>query len=292
MPFSVPHLFFRDSANMEAERRTRVCGAYRVTVWLTEKGGSKVKHPLTLFGLFCLAISIVPLFLMARENYINNLMFDRYDIARAYTEDGFPSALDTQKIEVNGFTIETREEPTGRKAPEPWWNIEENGEADDIVKLQLLVNGKEISNADEIALSVSDSGSRYWSWLDVLLVKDKKNDEEQIAIVQRLSDDSVMQENYRWKIISIAEDGELSEEEIQYRTRSENPLAVRLINFSGTALISMGYYSDLLHYYPSLFYPVLYPFGTAAFGVILVLLGFFLQRRKKRNAAAASRALL
>lgn len=251
-----------------------------------------MKHPLTLFGLFCLVISAVPLFLMAREIYINNSMVDRYDISHAYIEQGFPTVLDAQKIEVNGFTIETREEPTGRKAAESWWTTEEGAEENDIVKLQLLVNGKEVSEADEIAPDRDGGGSRYWSWLDVLLVKDKKSDEEHIAIVQRLSYNSVMQENYRWKIISIAEDGELSEKEIQYRTRSENPLAVRLITFSGTALMSMGYYSDLLHYYPSLFYPVLYPFGTAAFGVVLVLLGFFLQRRKKRNAAAASRALL
>lgn len=251
-----------------------------------------MKHPLTLFGLFCLAISAVPLFLMAREIYINNSMVDRYDISHAYIEQGYPTELDTQKIEVNGFTIETREEPTGRKVAESWWNTEEGAEENDIVKLHLLVNGKEISKADEIAPARDEGGSRYWSWLDVLLVKDKQSGEEHIAIVQRLSDNSVMQENYRWKIISVAEDGALSEEEIQYRTRSENPLAVRLITFSGTALMSMGYYSDLLHYYPSLFYPVLYPFGTAAFGVILVLLGFFLQRRKKRNAAAASRALL
>ena len=184
---------------------------------------------------------------------------------------------------MNGFTIEIREEPAGRKAPKAWWDEEGSVEEGDIVRIQFLVDGKEVSEADEIGLSDNDGGSRYWSWLDVLLVKDKKTGKENIAIVQRLSDDSLMQEDYQWKIISITEDGDLTEERIEYRTRSENPLAVRLIRVSGTSLIAMGYYSDLLHYYPSLFYPILYPFGTAILGGILLLLGVLLQRRKKRQ---------
>ena len=31
----------------------------------------------------------------------------------------------------------------------------------------------------------------------------------------------------------------------------------------------MSYYSDLLHYYPSIFYPILYLFGTAALFITL-----------------------
>lgn len=240
-----------------------------------------MKHPLTVFGLVCIVISFVPLFLMARETYINNSINKRYDISHTYMEHGFPSSIDTQKIEVNDFTIEIKEEPTGKKAPKTWWDTEEG--SGDIVKLQLLVNGKEVSAADDIALSSSNRSSRYWSWLDVLLVENKKNGQEQIAIVQRLSEDNAIQEDYRWKIIFIAEDGKLSEEEIQYHTRSENLLAVRLIGFSGTSLIGMGYYSDLLHYYPTLFYPLLYPFGTMAAGIILLLLGLFLQRQRGRH---------
>ncbi|MGM9950699.1 MAG: hypothetical protein ACI33P_11255 [Lysinibacillus sp.] len=242
-----------------------------------------MKHPFTLFGILFILLSVVPLFLMAREVYIKESINERYEISHIYMGQGFPSTIDTQKIEVNGFTIEIREEPTGKKAPQTWWDAEENVEGGDIARIQLVVDDKEVSNADEIWLSNRERGSRYWSWLDVLLVKDKKTDKENIRIVQRLSDDDAMQEDYRWKIISIAEDGDITEEEIKYQTRSENPLAVRLIQYSGTSLISMGYYSDLLHYYPSLFYPILYPFGTAATGVLLLLLGVLLQRRKKRR---------
>lgn len=245
-----------------------------------------MKHPLTIFGLLCIAISLVPIFLMARETYINNSMSERYDISRTYTEQGFPSTIDLQEIKVNGFTIEIKEELTGKKAPQTWFDAEEEVEGGEIVRLQLLVDGKEVSDADEIWLSNRNHGSRYWSWLDVLLVKDKQTGKEHIAIVQRLSDDNARQEDYRWKVIYISENGGISEEQIEYSTRSEHPLAVRLIVFSGTSLIGMGYYSDLLHYYPSLYYPVLYPFGTTVIGGILILLGFFLQRRKVRQANA------
>lgn len=287
MAFSVIHSRFRHNERSEVERRNRVCGIVHVkVVLLTTRGGEKMKYPLTIFGLLCIAISLVPLFLMAREKYINHSIGERYDISHTYMEQGFPSIINVPKIEVNGFTIEIKEELTGKKAPQTWFDVEEGVEGGEIVRLQLLVDGKEVSDADEIWLSNRDPGSRYWSWLDVLLVKDKQTGQEQIAIVQRLSEDTVMQEDYRWKVIYISEDGGISEEQIEYGTRSEHPLAVRLIVFSGTSLIGMGYYSDLLHYYPSLYYPVLYPFGTTVIGGILILLGFFLQRRKGRQSNA------
>lgn len=71
-----------------------------------------------------------------------------------------------------------------------------------------------------------------------------------------------------WKLIRISPEGEVSEETVSYADRSLHPLAVRLINYSGTSLMAMGYHSDILHGYPSLFFPLLYPFLTGVIGLI------------------------
>lgn len=134
------------------------------------------------------------------------------------------------------------------------------------MKLHLFVNGKEITQASEIWLSNRNRGSRYFSWLDILTVNEK------VAIVQRLTDDHEPMNNRRWKIIWIDEKANITEDKISYQKREENPLAVRLINVSGTSLMSMGYYSDILKGYPSIFFPLIYPIVTGLVGILLCII--------------------
>lgn len=242
-----------------------------------------MKHPFTMIGLVLVLLSSFPLFLMAREDYIQNKIMDRYEVAHSYTQQGWSEPIDVQSITVNDIHIELQEIPTGKKATRTMWDADEGVEAGDIVQLQILVDGKAVSSADEIWLSNRDRGGRYWSWLDVLRVKDKKTQTERIAIVQRLTDDDEQYENRAWKIVWIDVDGTVTEEKMTYAERSDNPLGVRLTMFSGTTLMSMGYYSDIFHYYPSLLYPILYPFGTVILGLLLMAIGVFRQMLARRN---------
>src|SRR5699024_463350 len=122
------------------------------------------------------------------------------------------------------------EELTGKKAPLTTFDKDENVPPGDIVNIHLLVNGTLVSEPSEIWLSNRDRGSKYFSWLDIVTVKDFRNGESFVKIIQRISDDDEM--DYReWKIVSIDSRGDVTEEKINYGTRSENPLAVKLINF-------------------------------------------------------------
>lgn len=96
------------------------------------------------------------------------------------------------------------------------WDEEEKAPSGDIVKVQFLLNDQKISTPDEIWLSNRDRGSRYFSWIDILTVKDRKTGEEQVSIVQRLTDDSQPMETRKWKIITIAQNGEVDEEVLSY----------------------------------------------------------------------------
>lgn len=233
------------------------------------------KNWLTI-GMILLLLSCWPLFLMGREMFTDKIIQLRYEIEHADASQGFPTTLDSQHVSYQGLDIALVEMPTGKLAPLTTHDIYENVEPGEIVQLQWLVNGQPVSTADEIWLSNRDKGARYYSWLDVLQVKDKRSKTEKLALVQRLTDDNTLMNNRAWKIIWVDLDGTVTEEQLTYADRSSNPLGVRIISHAGTALMGMGYYSDLMHVYPSLFYPILYPGMTALFGLFFLLLGTFL----------------
>lgn len=241
-------------------------------MWEVSRGHG-MRKKLFIIGLILVAISSIPLFQMIREEITNWKLNTRYTIKQAYSEEGFPTNINTQKIEVNNHLIQITEEATGRKGSLTSWDKDEGVEAGDIVKLHLLIDGKEVTKADEIWLSNRERGSRYFSWLDVLTVNEK------IAIVQRLTDDDDAMEDRRWKIIWVDEEGDITEDKISYQERGKNPLAVKLINVSGTSRMSMGYYSDILMGYPSILFPFVYPLGTGLIGIFICILAFLLRKK-------------
>ncbi len=238
-------------------------------------------------SLLLLAVSYPPMFNMSREMWTDARVSSRYVVDHAYVRDGFPHIIDQDSIEWKGHLIEIKEQDTGRDAPQTHWDLKEGVPGGDIVSVQIMLNGEAIGEPVEMWLSNRQRGSRYFSWLDVLKVSDQVEHVKTAAVVQRLTDDDTRMDDRRWRILHIAEDGSWREEEVSYRERSSNHLAVRLIRVSGTRLMAMGYYSDTLHYYPSLLFPLLYPWGSTAVGVLMLVIGGFLVRgdlRAKRRS--------
>lgn len=236
------------------------------------KGVERMRKNLFMISLILFVISALPLFQMIRERVTTWKLDNRYTIEQAYAQ-GFLTHNDVSEIVVNGHLIEIVEEKTGEKGTLTYWDENEGVKPGDIVKLHLSIDNKEVTTTDEIWLSNRDRGGRYYSWLDILTVNDD------IAIVQRLTDDNGAMEDRRWKIIWIDEKGKLTEDQVSYYDRSENPLAVRLINISSTSLMGMGYYSDILFTYPTIFFPLMFPWGTGLFSVLFFIIAF-LQRKK------------
>ncbi len=231
-----------------------------------------MRKNLFMISLILFVISALPLFQMLRERVTTWKLDNRYTIEQAYAQ-GFLTHNDVSEIVVNGHLIEIVEEKTGEKGTLTYWDENEGVKPGDIVKLHLSIDNKEVTTTDEIWLSNRDRGGRYYSWLDILTVNDD------IAIVQRLTDDNGAMEDRRWKIIWIDEKGKLTEDQVSYYDRSENPLAVRLINISSTSLMGMGYYSDILFTYPTIFFPLMFPWGTGLFSILFFIIAF-LQRKK------------
>lgn len=239
---------------------------------------------LLVISFLLFAISSIPLFQIVRELKIDADISSRYAVEHAdIDESGFRQIIDKNKITIEGVEVDIVEESTGKKAPLTTFDRDENVPAGDIVNIYLLVNGELASEPSEIWLSNRNRGSKYFSWLDIVTVKDYRTGELFVKIIQRLSDDDEM-EHREWKIISIdSVTGEFTEEKINYKTRSENPLAVKLINFSNTALMSLGYRSDIMQGYPSLIFPIIYPFITGLLGLIGIILLSIKMLEKRRD---------
>jgi hypothetical protein len=224
---------------------------------------------LSAISILLLAISVSPLFNYLREYSLEDQINQRYEIHHA---EKVHNIIGVQELTVEGMNIKILEEHTGRKASLTSWDEEENVPPGDIVNIRFLLNDKEITGSDEIWLSNRDRGSRYFSWLDIVTVYDRETAEQQINIVQRLTEDSQPMESRAWKIITISPGGSVKEDILNYSERGNNHLGVKLVNFSGTSLMAMGYYSDITKAYPSLFFPLLYPFLTGMAGIILLII--------------------
>ncbi|XEC92642.1 hypothetical protein AB6A23_14670 [Paenibacillus tarimensis] len=224
-------------------------------------------------SILFIAISLNPMFLMIKEHWTGTQIMNRYEVDHAYIKDGYPRILDAREIEVEGMRIEILEKDTGKDAPETFWDKEEGVPGGAIVTVQIRINGVNIAEPTELWLSNRDRGSRYFSWLDVLTVKDRTIQENSIAIVQRLTDDEGRMEDRKWRIVSVKYDGTWKDEVLTYKERSENPLGVRMVTVSGTSMMAMGYHSDILQSYPTLFFPLIYPWITSVIGVMLLVIG-------------------
>jgi hypothetical protein len=241
---------------------------------------------LSIISFFLLAISFYPLFNYIREYIISDQINQRYEIGHA--EKGY-NTLNVQELTVDDQNIKIQEENTGKNAELTLWDEEENVPPGDIVKIQFLLNDQKISTPDEIWLSNRERGSRYFSWIDILTVKDRKTGEKEINIVQRLTDDNQPMDQRKWKIITISHDGTIEEKVLSYAHRSDNRLGVKLIEFSGTSLMGMGFYSDITKSYPSVLFPLIYPLLTGVIGIfLLIIIGVqlwieFLHRRVIRK---------
>ncbi|ENQ3108694.1 hypothetical protein SAMN04488168_1559 [Bacillus sp. 491mf] len=236
-----------------------------------------------IFAFILLTLSCIPMFHILRELWIVTKIENTYEIHEAYIDkDGFESSLDVQELNVNGINLKIEEEKTNKLAPLTIFDAEENVPPGEIVKIHLFINNKEVSIPDEIWLSNRQKGGKYFSWLDVLTVKNKRTDEQQVYFVQRLTNDHDPMKKRKWKIICINQDGTSFEKRFTYAERSNHNLGVELINFSDTGLMSMGHHSDIMGAYPNVFFPLLYPILTCLLGVILLIIAIVLRINKKK----------
>lgn len=114
--------------------------------------------------------------------------------------------------------------------------------------------------------------NRYHGYFGVLTVEEKGI--EKFVAIQRVSGTAFTPDkNLSWRILSIDSRGQVQEDRFTFDELGEVPQRVNMINLTTTSPSAVGYHSDILLGWPSLIFPLAYPFGTALVGLIFVVLG-------------------
>jgi len=175
---------------------------------------------------------------------------------------------------------------------------------DDLVypsDILISVNGETIETLEDYPVQLHEDGGisvegldRYNDAITYWIVEDKYTDKDFFAIVvlrngydMRAHGDGEVMPGYvdieerEFKLIAVQKDGTVSEELFTFENKSKLQTQLITENFSGP----IHYYLPPGYYYPSLLYPLLYPWITMITGLGLMLFNFPYDLIKKRDKA-------
>lgn len=125
--------------------------------------------------------------------------------------------------------------------------------------------------------------NRYHGYFGVLITEDQED--EKLILIQRVSGiDFVQEKDLAWRTLTIEEDGHVQEDYFTYDERAKIPKRVDYINTTMTSPFALGYKSEILQGWPSVFFPLLYPIVSGVIGFVLIILGGINVLRRKSSA--------
>jgi hypothetical protein len=222
---------------------------------------------LLISGLLVLGVSAPPLLLMAREAAVSRSVSARYTVERIISTA--PGIHDSSlEAEIGGHRVQLLDEyPIKARVPFEDESLTRPG------TVRIVVDGKVRSTPVAATVRVNKrDANRYWGFSYLQRLHDRDGTES-LVVAQRLGGN-------RYRTVSVFADGNVVEDEFGYADRCELP--VRAILIRNVVPHPSGYCSDVLQVWPSIFYPVLYPWvsgllGGAFVGVALVA-GYFRRR--------------
>ncbi|TYP78225.1 hypothetical protein [Paenibacillus methanolicus] len=151
--------------------------------------------------------------------------------------------------------------------------------------LQITINGVDWSTGGqaEVRPAYLDE-NRYHGYYGMLLVREEG--EERLVLVQRA--DGVgfnfKPETLAWRMLSVDRRGAVTEQRVAYGEWKDQPELANYVNQSNATPVSVGYRSGILQVWPSLFFPILYPFASGGGGLLmLAAVGLSLPFRRRNS---------
>jgi hypothetical protein len=222
-----------------------------------------------IIGLSLLGISAPPLFLMAREVAIGSVVTKRYPVERIVSsEKGMESGA--LRAEVGGHVVELVDNRP--VVPEEPFKINDAREPGSV---SIRVDGRVVSTPVKAIVRLHrQDANRYWGYVYLMRVVDREGP-ERLVVAQNLG-----QGEYR--TVSVFADGNIIEDKFTYGARCSPPIRAELIR--SVVPHPSGYCSDVMQVWPSLFYPILYPWFSGLAGFMsLGLAGVRWCRRRARG---------
>jgi hypothetical protein len=228
---------------------------------------------LVAIGIVLVTVSVYPLLLMSREAIVGHRVSQRYAV-EATQVHGPVGIAHSLTAELGGHRVELTDDqlPFAR---EPF-TIEE-GRSTGLVRV--MVDGRSVSSpVTAVIRRAYNDANRYWGYVYLKRLKDLRGP-ERLVVAQNLGVAG-------YRTISVFADGTIIEDAFEYSARCSPP--VRALLIQPVVPHPNGYCSDVLQVWPSIWYPILYPFFSGALGGILLLIGVI----RSRKPAAAVRARL
>ncbi len=219
-----------------------------------------------IIGLGLLVVSTPPLFLMAREVAVGSVVRERYAVERIVSsEKGMEGG--GLRAEIGGHIVELVDNRP--VAPDEPFKINDTRESGSV---SIRVDGRAVSTPVKAIVRLHRrDANRYWGYVYLMRLVDREGP-ERLVVAQNLG-----QGEYR--TVSIFANGNIVEDTFSYAARCSPPVRAELIR--SVVPHPSGYCSDVMQVWPSLFYPILYPWFSGLVGFVSLGTAGVLWRRRR-----------
>jgi hypothetical protein len=239
----------------------------QVPSWLIFDVGQKWKT-LFVIGLVLLLPSLYTIGLIARELSVGERVYGRLHVDGEYL-----NLSPSWKGHSISLTDEALPSDSSVRVIQPWGFKERPG------RVTLNIDGRDYSWPHEVGIRPESDRilNRYHHWIFMGRLKDTRKRDEEFLIVQRFVDRG---EDW-YRVLRVPDSGEVYQEVFPHSARTspiERTFFVRLVYPMG-----IGFYSDVLQFWPSILYPIAYPAGTGLLGIFLLCGVAFRKFRKSKT---------
>jgi hypothetical protein len=222
----------------------------------------------TLFaiGLGLLVVSAPPLIFMARELIVGASVERRYSVDPLLVASR-GMVHGSVRATIGGHTVALTDDQ-GKRPEEP----HDFSDPRDEGQIGILVDGRLVTAPvrTKIRLNRRDA-DRYWGYVNLVRLKDREGP-ERLVVAQNLG-------HGHYQTASVFGDGTVVEDKFAYGEWCSPPVRAMLIR--GVVSVPIGYCSGVMQVWPSVFYPILYPWfsGVLGCGIAASAAGLWLRRR-------------
>jgi hypothetical protein len=219
---------------------------------------------LLAIGITLLVLSACPIYLIAVELTTSRAAYHRFEVSQQFDKE-----FDYRSTDFYGHHVvlsEARDLGLAKSTDRS------------MIAVRITIDGKDYSLDSPVEI---DYGARsYNGWLAIVILKDRQSGTEQLAVVQRVMGDRYP-EDTRYRILFVQPDGKVSEEWFTYGERA-NPL-YRTVLAAFVHPEQLGFHSQVMSSWPTIYFPIIYPFVTAVLGTLLTFIASVLLVRKRRR---------
>jgi hypothetical protein len=221
---------------------------------------------LLIISAALLTLSAPPLILMAREIVLGTYVDQRYAVKRIGRSANNMQGEEL-RANIGGHTVELADDQP-HLGHEPF--TLDDRRANGVVRI--IVDGRPATSPVSaiVRLNYRDA-NRYWGFVYLMRLVDRAG-KERLVVAQHLGKNT-------YRTVSIFSDGNVVQDEFDYAGRCSPPLRAALIRY--VVPHPAGYCSDLMQVWPSLFYPVLYPWGSGLAGLSGIALAGTSRHRRR-----------